>query len=56
MDDDTLMHFQRWLDKHVIPEEHILVFDRIAKLWCQDPEFCSTKSWSELRDISSSLN
>jgi hypothetical protein len=51
MDNSTLAHFQAWLNRHVRPEEHLFVFDKISQLWIDDPEFCSSKSWAELRDI-----
>ena len=51
LDDQQLKHFLQWAERHVRPEEHLFVFDRILALLQQDPELLENHSWTELRDL-----
>jgi hypothetical protein len=49
--DQQLEHFLKWANRHVRPEEHLFVFDRILALLQNYPELINDHSWSELRDM-----
>ena len=51
MDNQTLEHFQKWLNAHVRPEEHLMVADKIFGLLADDPELLEDHSWTQLRDL-----